>query len=96
MKNIDIKGIPSIDTAIYDILEDFRKKLVKEVTNEVYKKLTMERDDDLLTTSQVRDILHVHPCTLWEWNKTGYLVPQKIGKRNYYTRGQIKEVANRA
>ena len=48
---------------------------------------------DIITTGEAAQLLRVDKQTLRNWHKTGRLVPQfinKLTKRRYYTRRQIK------
>lgn len=42
-----------------------------------------------LTEEQACEVLGVKRLTLWRWNKSGYLKPVKVGKRNLYRQSDI-------
>lgn len=61
-----------------------------------------ERDKQLHAAQEVEDVslsadevaakLKVSKVTLWRWEKSGYLVPKKVGRKPYYLTSQIKSL----
>ena len=49
----------------------------------------VEKEEKYLTTDEVCDILHVSSNTLWRWGKSGYLVPNKVGRTPMYRQSDI-------
>lgn len=51
-----------------------------------------EQNEDLLAKKDVIEGLGVSHTTLWKWEKSGYLVPIKVGKRVYYKRDDLEKL----
>lgn len=49
----------------------------------------VEAEEKYLTTDEVCEILHVSSNTLWRWGKSGYLVPNKVGRTPMYRQSDI-------
>lgn len=52
-----------------------------------------EQNEDLIAKKDVVEGLGVSHTTLWKWEKSGYLVPVKVGKRVYYKRDDLEKLA---
>lgn len=61
-----------------EIMYDCFLKAKAELSQPQEKKVKM------LTTNEVCKLLHVDKSTLWRWAKDGFLVPEKIGRKNLY------------
>lgn len=59
----------------------------------VKKGLFPDQNDDLITKKDLMEGLNISHTTLWKWEKSGYLVPVKIGKRIYYRRDDVEKLA---
>ena len=53
-----------------------------------------DNDGAYITKKEVMIGFHVSHTTLWKWQKSGYLVPIKVGKRVYYKRADIEQLTN--
>lgn len=51
-----------------------------------------DNDGAYITKKEVMIGFNVSHTTLWKWQKSGYLVPIKIGKRVYYKRSDIERL----
>lgn len=49
-------------------------------------------DGSLITKKDAMMGFNVSHTTLWKWQKSGYLVPVKVGKRVYYKRSDIENI----
>ena len=49
-------------------------------------------NDDLIAKKDVMEGLGVTHTTLWKWEKNGYLIPVKVGKRVYYKREDLEKL----
>lgn len=49
----------------------------------------VEAEERFLTADEVCNILHVSSNTLWRWGKSGYLVPNKVGRTPMYRQSDI-------
>ena len=50
---------------------------------------TTPKDETYLTTDEVMAKFHVCKTTLWQWEKNGYLVPTRWGKRKCYALSEL-------
>lgn len=51
-----------------------------------------EAEDVSLTPDQVATKLGVTRVTLWRWEKSGYLVPRKVGRKPFYLQSQVERL----
>ena len=51
-----------------------------------------DAEDVSLSADEVAAKLKVTKVTLWRWEKTGYLVPKKVGRKPLYLRSQIEHL----
>ena len=49
-------------------------------------------DGTLLPKQEVMETLGVSSTTLWQWDKSRYLVPVKIGRKVFYRKGDIDKL----
>ena len=52
----------------------------------------MPMSDKLIPLKEVAETLNVSRCTLNRWNKDGYLVPIKIGRKVFYRQNDINKI----
>lgn len=52
----------------------------------------MPMSDNLVPLKEVAETLNVSRCTLNRWNKDGYLVPIKIGRKVFYRQNDINKI----
>lgn len=52
----------------------------------------MPMSDKLIPLKEVAETLNVSRCTLNRWNKDGYLIPIKIGRKVFYRQNDINEI----
>lgn len=52
----------------------------------------MPKDETYLTTEEVVAKFHVCKTTLWTWEKNGYLIPSRWGKRKTYALSELLSV----
>lgn len=75
------------------------KKVLTSVVDDAIERYRREiesnPDDILYSIKQVCEILSVDKSTLWRWQKSGYLVPTKIGDLPRYSKSQIDELLGR-
>ena len=65
-------------------LKEFALALIAEAAAK-----PVETEEKYLTIPEVCDILHVSSNTLWRWGKSGYLVPNKVGRTPMYRQSDI-------
>lgn len=47
------------------------------------------QSETYLTPDEVAEELGVSPTTLWRWEKMGYLMPVKVGRKSRYKRSDV-------
>lgn len=60
-------------------------------TNQTKK---MDKEKEYLTEIQVQELLQVSHTTIHRWEKSGVLVPVKIGRMKRYKRSDINKLIN--
>lgn len=53
---------------------------------------TKEEPEKYLDRDEVAKMFGVSTNTLWRWQQQGYLVPNKVGHRNFYPLSMIKKL----
>ena len=53
---------------------------------------TTPHEETYLTTDQVIEKFHVCKTTLWQWEKNGYLIPSRWGKRKCYALSELTAI----
>ena len=49
-----------------------------------------QKKDEYMTTKEVCKLLNVTKPTLWRWAQIKYLVPVKVGRKNFYKASDIE------
>ncbi len=70
-----------------DDLKEFANELIEKA-----KSLRSPKGEVYLSRGEVISLLGVSPTTLWNWSKTGYLVPIKQGRKVVYRESDIKRL----
>lgn len=55
---------------------------------------TSNDNDGLLSADEVAEKFGVTRVTLWRWEKAGYLVPVKIGRKGFYKQSDVRNLLN--
>jgi len=71
---------------LIDVIDTSVKKTIQELMG------NMPMSDKLVPLKEVAETLNVSRCTLNRWNKDGYLVPIKIGRKVFYRQNDINEI----
>lgn len=80
------------------ILDAFRQivaEMLQEQQQRTEKALAEQRERPTLTRAQARRELNVSLSTLWHWEKSGYLIPVKVGRKVLYRASDIERMLNR-
>lgn len=64
----------------------FSNRIVGEFYFTIYKAAKRE---PRLTIKQVSQRLQVDPSTLWRWERDGYLIPTRLGRKVLYNESDI-------
>lgn len=73
---------------LIDIIDTSVKKTIQELKESVSK----SNNDNLVPLKEVAETLNVSRCTLNRWNKDGYLIPIKIGRKVFYRQNDINKI----
>lgn len=73
---------------LIDVIDTSVKKTIQELKEGVSK----SNNDNLVPLKEVAETLNVSRCTLNRWNKDGYLIPIKIGRKVFYRQNDINEI----
>lgn len=73
---------------LIDVIDTSVKKAIQELEESISK----SNNDNLVPLKEVAETLNVSRCTLNRWNKDGYLVPIKIGRKVFYRQNDINEI----
>lgn len=53
---------------------------------------TTPKEDTMLTPYEVAQKFGVTQSTLWRWDKSGYLVPRKVGRKSFYSSTDVEQL----
>lgn len=67
------------------------RSTVQGLSNDLFP----ESDGSMISKKDVMTGFKISHTTLWKWQKSGYLTPVKVGKRVYYRREDIKNLAQK-
>lgn len=80
--------LPITLAELKDYLQDFADEIAREA---VRKALETRPANELMTTAEACDALHVCRGTLINWERTGLLTPvQRVGKQKRYSREMVE------
>ena len=72
------------------------REFFEEIADDQMKKLAVSnsigQEVEKMTPTEVCKTLDVTKATLWRWQKSGYLVPFRIGRRTYYRKTDIDKL----
>lgn len=63
---------------------------VRQVLNQAKAEAEAAKEMATLTREEVTKVLNVTKPTLWRWERAGYLIPKKVGKRVLYLRSEVE------
>ena len=66
-----------------------------ETTNDASNNLFPDNNVSLVTKKDAMIGFKVSHTTLWKWQKAGYLIPVKVGKKVYYRREDIMNLTKK-
>ena len=73
-------------------LQDLRELFAEwreEQREKEQEQALQQENGKYLTTDEVCGMLSVTKPTLWRWQKLKYLVPVKVGRKNFYQKSDI-------
>lgn len=65
---------------------------IQQAIQELKEGVSKSNNDNLVPLKEVAETLNVSRCTLNRWNKDGYLIPIKIGRKVFYRQNDINEI----
>lgn len=65
---------------------------IQQAIQELNEGVSKSNNDNLVPLKEVAETLNVSRCTLNRWNKDGYLVPIKIGRKVFYRQNDINKI----
>lgn len=76
----------------YVIDADTLQRVLKSVIGETLSELRSENQETYHSVADVMAILNVSKATLWRWEKNGYLVPVRFGRKVMYKDSDLKRI----
>jgi hypothetical protein len=81
--------------SIDDLRQLFTEWRDEQRENERQGREQQTKQDEYKTTKEVCKMLGVTKPTLWRWAQIKYLVPVKVGRKNYYRVADIEALRKR-
>lgn len=76
----------------YVIDADSLQRILKSVIGETLAELRSQDRETYLSSDEVMALLKVSKATLWRWERKGYLVPVRFGRKVLYKESDIKQI----
>lgn len=70
------------------------KEAFLEWAKELQEKAKDAEPEKWLTVPEVKIMFGISDQTLWRWQKAGYLVPFKVGRKRHYKYSDVKKILN--
>lgn len=70
----------------------FADSLITKAKEQLLPVMVSAAKEQLLSKKEVLEKFNVCPTTLWNWSKSGYLVPVKIGRKVNYRQTDIERL----
>lgn len=80
-----------VTISVGDLLKA-NKELVTETVKALEQKLTDAAAETYPSADKVAEMLSVSKPTLWRWEKSGYLIPVRIGGKVRYKMSDVKRI----
>jgi len=75
-------------------LKEWHEQVISSTRRELEEAVISDKAETFLTIKQVSEMLNVNVCTLWRWNKSGYLKAIEFGGSRRYKMSEIKFIKN--
>jgi len=75
-------------------LRDWHNEVINSTKKELEAVVIADKAEIYLTIKQVSEMLNVNVCTLWRWNKSGYLQTIEFGGGRRYKMSEVKALMN--
>lgn len=73
-------------------LSDLKEFALTIVSEAMAAKEAERKEEKYLTPDEVADMVGVSKNTLWRWEKNGYLIPIKFGRKSFYKQSDINKI----
>lgn len=73
-------------------LKEFACMLIEKAKEQLLPAMVSASHEDLLTKKEVLEKFNVCHTTLWNWERKGYLIPVKIGRKVSYRQADIERI----
>ena len=70
----------------------FADSLIAKAKEQLLPVMVRAAQEQLLSKKEVLEKFNVCPTTLWNWSRSGYLIPVKIGKKVSYRQADIERL----
>lgn len=70
----------------------FAESLIAKAKEQLLPVMVSAAQEQLLSKKEVLEKFNVCPTALWNWSKSGYLVPVKIGRKVSYRQADIERL----
>ncbi len=70
----------------------FADSLIAKAKEQLLPVMVRAAQEQLLSKKEVLEKFNVCPTTLWNWSKSGYLIPVKIGRKVSYRQVDIERL----
>lgn len=75
-----------------EVLREFAHLLIEKSKEQLLPIMIKASHEDLLTKKEVLEKFNVCHTTLWNWERKGYLIPVKIGRKVSYRQADIERI----
>jgi predicted DNA-binding transcriptional regulator AlpA len=76
-------------------LTAFGQYLIDNAAREAAEQKRLKDEDVLYSVDEVMKVLNIkNRTTIWRWQKSGYLVPVKVGKMCRYRKSDVDAILN--
>lgn len=73
----------------YQLNKEDLETVLGSLIEKVIARYEAEKREPRLTIKQVSQRLNVDPSTLWRWERDGYLIPTRLGRKVLYNESDI-------
>lgn len=73
-------------------LEEQFSKITEQVFLRAKKEIEAQQSEKYLSPKVVAELLDINVCTLWRWEKSGYLLPIRVGAKVRYRKSDIDKL----
>lgn len=75
-----------------NLIKQAVKDAYAEMREEEVKTSVSNNPEEWLNKEQVKKLLGVCSTTIWQWEKQGYLIPQRFGRKARYLKSDVERV----